>query len=78
MKNHGDKFKALEVNTANHSLVLGLKIKNKPNGDMCVIYLYDPNHTATHQRVEYSIINQNKIKKLKANDFFDEKHKKSY
>ncbi|EAT8908756.1 ShET2/EspL2 family type III secretion system effector toxin, partial [Salmonella enterica] len=38
-------------------------------GDMCVIYLYDPNHTATHQRVEYSIINQNKIKKLKANDF---------
>ncbi|EEI2477810.1 ShET2/EspL2 family type III secretion system effector toxin, partial [Salmonella enterica] len=71
-------FKALEVNTANHSLVLGLKIKNKPNGDMCVIYLYDPNHTATHQRVEYSIINQNKIKKLKANDFFDEKHKKSY
>ncbi|ACR69900.1 hypothetical protein DBV23_13690 [Edwardsiella ictaluri] len=69
MRLNGDKFRALELSTISHAMALGLKIKNTINKEIWVIYLYDPNHTASHRRAEYSDNNQDDIKKLTAGDF---------
>ena len=69
MQNNGDTLQTIEIDTADHVMALGLKIKPASGGHKWVIQFYDPNHTATHKRAEYAANNQKDIEKLTAGNF---------
>ncbi|WP_172667088.1 ShET2/EspL2 family type III secretion system effector toxin [Yersinia mollaretii] len=81
MEKCGSNNRVLLIDTVNHSLAVGLKFKDSPEGQRCVIQFYDPNRTVAHQRaVFHGGINDclSQIEKLAAKDFLTARHLESY
>ena len=68
---------SLGIHSPGHQMALGMKIK-KDKEDKFVINFYDPNQTATHQRVFFCAKNIIDARKLTAYDFLSEPCLKCY